>query len=94
MLDNENNSIKIKFDISNNRAIALHNNVEIGVCEFIDMNECWNIVHTEVNSSYQGQGIARKLVERVIESANINNKKIVADCSYARKIINNKGGNK
>ena len=47
----------------------------------------WNIVHTEVNSKYQGQGIARKLVENVIENAHKNNKQLKADCSYARRIL-------
>ena len=41
----------------------------------------------EVNKSHQGQGIARKLVENVIENAKKYNKKIIADCSYAKKII-------
>ena len=53
----------------------------------IEEGEYWNIVHTEVSSLYQGQGIARKLVEKVIENAKINDRKIMADCSYAKRII-------
>ena len=78
---------KIKFDKNNNRSVAYDNDVEIGKCEFIEVDCSWNIVHTEVNKSYQGKGIARKLVECIIENSKIYNKNVIADCSYAKKII-------
>lgn len=78
---------KIKFDKNNNRSVAYDNDVEIGKCEFIEVDSGWNIVHTEVNKSYQGKGIARKLVECIIENSKIYNKNVIADCSYAKKII-------
>lgn len=78
---------EIKFDKDNNKAIALDGNNEIGICEFIEKEEQWNIVHTEVSNLYQGQGIARRLVECVIENSKKYNKKIIADCSYAKRII-------
>lgn len=49
-----------------------------------------NIVHTEVSSLYQGQGIARKLVEKVIKNAKLYDRKIMANCSYAKRIIERK----
>ena len=52
------------------------------------MNNIWNIVHTQVDKEYQGQKIARNLVELVVEKAKENNKEIIAECSYAKKIIN------
>ena len=79
--------IEIKFEKENNRAVAYDNKTTIGECVFIEDGEYWNIVHTEVSSLYQGQGIARKLVEKVIENAKINDRKIMADCSYAKRII-------
>jgi predicted GNAT family acetyltransferase len=60
---------------------------KIGECDFIELNDVWNIIHTEVDSLYQGQGIARKLVECIIENAKMQNKKLIADCSYANKVI-------
>lgn len=108
--------ITIKFEIENNRAVALdqgsakecekinlkkneENNYsydmqkyplkEVGECNFVDEGEYWNIVHTEVSKDYQGQGIAKRLVEDVIDNANKNGKKIKADCSYAKKILEN-----
>lgn len=60
---------------------------KVGECDFEEIDDIWNITHTEVDSDYQGQGIARKLVENVIENSQKYNKKITATCSYARKII-------
>ena len=77
----------IEIKLENNKAVAYDGNNIIGECDFIESNDTWNIVHTEVNNSYQGQGIARKLVESIIENAEANNKNLIADCSYAKKII-------
>ncbi len=82
--------IKIIFDKSKNKSIAYDNNIQIGECDFVELKEGWNIVHTEVDNSYQGQGIARKLVESIVENAKKYEKRVVADCSYAKKIIEGK----
>ena len=79
--------IRIEFDMKNNKSIAFDENSIVGVCEYIAKEDIWNIVHTEVDEDYQGQGIARRLVECIIQEANKNNKKLIADCSYAAKII-------
>ena len=80
--------IKIDFIKDKNKSVAYDDNIEIGECVFIETKDTWNIVHTEVSSNYQGQGIARKLVECIIENAARLNKKIIADCSYAKKLLN------
>lgn len=82
--------IEIKFDKNNNKSIAYDNNSKIGECDFIESEKCWNIIHTEVSSIYQGQGIARRLVESIIENAKQHNKNLIAECSYAKKVIENK----
>jgi len=84
--------IIIRFDRKNNKSIAYDGNLKIGECDFIEENDAWNIVHTEVSSSHQGRGIAKKLVDSVIENSKKYAKKIFADCSYAKKVIekNNK----
>ena len=82
--------IEIKFDENNNKSIAYDNNIQIGECDYIEEEETWNIVHTELDNSYQGQGIARKLVECIIENAGKYNKKLIAECSYAKKVIENR----
>ena len=40
--------IKIKFEI--NKSVAYDDDKKIGECDFIDQNDTWNIVHTEVNN--------------------------------------------
>ncbi len=79
--------ITIQFEKENNKSVAYDNNVEIGECVFIETEKYWNIVHTEVNVLYQGKGIGRKLVENIIENAKIYNKTLIAECSYAKRIL-------
>lgn len=81
--------IEIKFDENNKQSLAIDDNVKIGECDYIEIEDSWNIIHTEVNNEYQGQGIARKLVEIIIENAQKQDKNIIADCSYAKKVIEN-----
>ena len=80
--------MNIKFE--KNKSVVYDNNIKVGECDFVENQDTWNIIHTEVNNEYQGQGIARKLVECVVENANNSNKKLIADCSYARKVIENR----
>lgn len=77
--------IKIKFE--ENQSVAYDENKKIGECDFIEENNTWNIIHTEVDNTYQGQGIAKKLVECVIENAKKHKKSIIADCSYAKRVL-------
>lgn len=77
----------IKISFQQNKSVAYDDNKKIGECDFIEKDNTWNIIHTEVNEEYQGQGLARKLVKCVIEYAQKLNKNIIADCSYAKKII-------
>ena len=79
--------IDIKFLEDEKRAVALDDEKIIGECDFEVLDNTWNIVHTEVDSNYQGQGIARKLVFCVIENAKLKDKKLIADCSYAYRIL-------
>ena len=79
--------IEIKFLKDENKAVAYDNKNIIGECEFISDKDTWNIVHTEVNKEYQGQQIARKLVEMIIKEAKENNKQLIAECSYVKKVI-------
>ena len=82
--------INIKFLKDEKRSVIYDNEIEIGECNFLENEDTWNIIHTVVDSNYQGQGLARKLVECVIENSKEQNKKIIADCSYARKVIESK----
>lgn len=81
--------IEIKFDEKTRRSVAYDNSIEIGECAFAEQEETWNIIHTEVSNSYQGKGIARRLVQCIIENAKKNKKNLIAECSYAKKVIEN-----
>lgn len=45
------------------------------------------ITHTIVSPSLQGQGIAKKLVEMVLEIAKEKGYKVTASCSYAKHYL-------
>ena len=79
--------IKIKYDEKNNKSIAYDDDKKIGECVYEDNDKLWNIIHTGVDSFYQGQGIAKKLVECIIENAKKENKKLTASCSYAKILL-------
>ena len=79
--------VDIKYEKENNRAVAYIDNVEIGECVYEKENNVWNIIHTEVDNAYQGQGIAKKLVECIIENAKKENNKLIASCSYAKIVL-------
>ena len=83
----------IKISFKENRSVAYDDDKQIGECDFIEEEDTWNIIHTEVNEAYQGQGIARKLVECIIESAKKCNRKLVADCSYAKIVLERQNKN-
>lgn len=79
--------ISIIFISKENRAVSYDNNIEIGECVFKELENIWNIIHTVVDRKYQGQGIAKRLVKCVIENSKECNKKVIAECSYAKKIL-------
>ena len=82
-----NNNISVVFEESAHRSAAYDNEKHIGECEFNVSNAMWEISHTGVRPAYGGQGIARRLVEKVIEEARIRGVKILPLCSYAKKMI-------
>lgn len=78
---------QIKFLKEENRAVVYNNENEIGTCLFKEQEDTWNIIHTVVKSEYQGQGIARNLENCVQENALKYKKKLIATCSYAKKVL-------
>ena len=61
-----------------------------GECEFEASGDRWVIMHTGVREAYEGKGIARKLVLKVIEAARAKGVKILPVCSYAKKMMTGK----
>lgn len=62
------------------------NGKEIGYIELSYAGDAMIIIaSTHVDPSYQGQGLASKLVKKVVEQARDTNKKVIPLCSYALK---------
>ena len=69
------------------RSEAIVDDEIIGVCEYELINGKWAITHTVVDEKFKGQGIAKKLVLKVVEEARINGVKLIPVCSYAKKML-------
>ncbi len=80
--------IDIKFQRDSSNAVALDGDKEVGKISFIEDGKTWVIESTRVEETYGGQGIARKLVNKVIAEAVKANVKLEATCSYAAKVLN------
>jgi uncharacterized protein len=48
----------------------------------------FTIEHTEVSEKLEGKGIGKQLVQRAVEFAREKGYKMIAQCSFARAIIN------
>ncbi|WP_161879002.1 GNAT family N-acetyltransferase [Alkalibacterium sp. MB6] len=57
---------------------------------FVDQGDVVAIDHTFVDPSLRGQGIAEKLVDRVVEEMEKENKKIVPVCPYVVTLFDRK----
>ena len=79
--------INIIFDEKNLQSLAYEDDKEAGECQFEIRDDKWYIFHTGVRPEFGGQGIARMLVEKIIEEARKRNVKIVPICSYASKMM-------
>ena len=82
--------MQIRYEVEHGRSAAYDGEKRIGVAEFDAQDGRWSITHTEVDPAYGGQGIARKLIEALIEAARSSEAKIVPVCSYAEKMMRRK----
>ena len=82
--------MNILFDPEKSRSAAYDDETCIGIAEVKESEGRWIITHTEVDSAYGGQGIARRLIEEVVAEARRAGKKIVPLCSYADKMMTGK----
>ena len=79
--------MQIVFEPEHFRSAAYDGERRVGVAEFDVQDGRWVITHTEVDPAYGGQGIARRLIEVLIEAARSSGAKIVPVCSYAEKMM-------
>ncbi|MCR5358217.1 MAG: GNAT family N-acetyltransferase [Lachnospiraceae bacterium] len=86
-----NHDAEIRFDEEGCRSVAYLNGKQIGECDYIEGDNGWTIVHTEVDREYGGKGIAKRLVYSVTEAAERRKKEVIPVCSYAVKVLADKG---
>ncbi len=79
--------IDVILESDRHRSIAVDGEKLVGECEFGVTAEGWVIYHTGVRPEYEGKGIARRLVYKVIEAAEKGGVKLGATCSYAVKLL-------
>ena len=84
------NPISVVFEDALDRAAAYDRGKLIGECEYEPSDGKWVITHTGVREVYEGKGIARKLVLKVIEAARAKGVKILPMCSYAKNLMTGK----
>ena len=80
-------NIDVKFDSENCRSVAFDVDKQVGECDYEVSKDGWNIYHTEVLPEYEGKGIAKRLVYKLLEESEKNKVGLMATCSYARKVI-------
>ena len=79
--------VSVVFEEDLRRSAAYNEEKLIGKCEFRGSGDQWTIFHTGVRPEYKGQGIAERLVKKIIEEARSKNKKIIPLCPYAKKMM-------
>lgn len=77
--------IKVVYEEQADRAAAYDGEKNIGESTYSKANKLWIINHTFVESEYGGQGIATKLVEKLVEEARARNIKIFPLCPFAKR---------
>ncbi|WBW50499.1 GNAT family N-acetyltransferase [Peptoniphilus equinus] len=79
--------ITIKFERNKGRAAAYDSDKIIGESTFSDSKNLWIIDHTTVEDGYTGQGIAKQLVEAIVDAARQEGIQLTATCPYALKLF-------
>ena len=79
--------MNIVFDPEKRQALAYVDNKVVGCCEYKEVGNTWNIIHTEVDLEYRGKKLARSLVLCVLSHAREIGYQIVSDCPYGKKIL-------
>ncbi len=83
-----NHGIRIGFSEERSCSEAFDGETKVGECEYVVTESGWTICHTAVSQAYGGLGIAKRLVFRVLETAERRKIAVDATCSYALKVMN------
>ncbi|MCR4600241.1 MAG: N-acetyltransferase [Clostridia bacterium] len=80
----------IRFEEPKRRIAAYDGDKLVGKCEFMPRHtreEVWIATHTEVDREYEGQGIAARMAEMLVEEARNHEVKIRPECSYIVRFL-------
>lgn len=61
----------------------------VGECAFVENDGKWELNHTFVKKSHEGRGIAKMLLDELLDNARKNGVKIIPTCSYVAKVMRN-----
>ncbi len=75
--------IDIRFENDQNRAAAYDGDKCIGTCKVAVLKSFWIIRHTATDINYNGQGIAGKLVDCVMDAAKAAGVRVKPFCPFA-----------
>lgn len=76
-------TIKFKLDDNNRGSFFINkDDKQIAELDFDLKDNVMNAFHTGVRKELEGQGIAAKLFDKLVEYARENNYKIIPSCSY------------
>jgi predicted GNAT family acetyltransferase len=68
--------------------VATENSVEVGRITYVMAGPTKLVIeHTEVNPTYEGNGIGKKLVFATVDYARENNLKILPLCTFAKALF-------
>lgn len=87
-MNNENTmEIILETDDKKGRFILMNNNEQAGLMTFTMAGEIMIISHTEVDPSFEGKGLGKKLVAAAVDHARKNNLKIKPLCPFANRVL-------
>lgn len=77
-----------RLDEANSRFAVFHENKEIGEISFVKTGEHLLIIdHTYVDEKWKGHAIGNALVQKVVDFAIAENRKIIPLCPFAKKVF-------
>ncbi len=79
--------IDVVMEEDAHRSAAYDGEKHIGECEYSETPDGWAIYHTGVAPEYEGKGIARRLVYKVLEVGEKTRISVDATCWYAKKVL-------
>lgn len=77
----------MEYKHENNRFTVMKDSEELGFISYIPNGDVLTVDHTEVSPKLEGQGVGKKLVERVVQYAREEGKTIDAQCPFAHGVI-------